>query len=369
MQNNTKKLAHLVSVRGLAAWLVVLFHSLALWYSALPQTPMPLLRFVSHGYLAVDFFFVLSGFIIFINYYEKFDANFRHNLLTFYWNRITRIYPVHLLMLGAYLLLCAAFLYASATRSAPPGYSASAFWQSVFLVHAWTGTPLTWNVPSWSISAEWFVYLLFPFIAALLRTRIRGVAAHFFGVLAMLVALYLVYSLTGSRTLGADDIGMPLVRALGEFMLGALAGSLYIYHSPLLQRCRHWVVLAIAAVVSVMLSLDLPNYAIIPGLFFLMVIYLIIDKGWLAKVLSHRVLVYLGEISYSTYLVHYFVYDVFRAGWVHSGQSVSILALLTSFLVVLGLSMLMYKYVEIPAQAYLRAGRWSKQPAPLRFRP
>lgn len=369
MQNSTKKLAHLVSVRGLAAWLVVLFHSLALWYRALPETPMPLLKFVSHGYLAVDFFFVLSGFIIFINYYEKFDANFRHNLLTFYWNRITRIYPVHLLMLGAYLLLCAAFLYRSATHSLPPGYTASAFWQSVLLVHAWTGTPLTWNVPSWSISAEWFVYLLFPFIAALLRTRVRGLAAHFLIAIAMLLALYAVYRWSGAPTLGSNDLGMPLVRALGEFMLGALSGSLYIYHFSTVKRCRVWVVAAIAATVALMLSLELPNYATIPGLFFLMVVYLTIDTGWLAKALSNRVLVYLGEISYSTYLVHYFVYDVFRAGWVHTGQPVSIIALLVSFLVVLVLSMLMYKFVEIPAQAYLRAGRWSSRPAPLRFRP
>lgn len=368
MQSSTKKLDHLVSVRGLAAWLVVLFHSVALWYNALPQTPMPLLRGVEYGYLAVDFFFVLSGFIIFINYYGKFDAHFRHNLLIFYWNRITRIYPVHLLMLGAYLVLCAAFLYKSASHSVPDGYTAAAFWQSLFLVHAWGDTPLSWNVPSWSISAEWFVYLLFPFIAATLRNCVRGLLSHSLSIIATLVVLFAIYKGSGIGSLGSMQPGMPLARAFCEFMLGALAGSIYIYHAPFLQRCRLVVALLIAAFCVTMATVNLPNYATIPGLFFLMVVYLVTDKGWLSRVLSNRPLVYLGEISYSTYLVHYFVYDVFKAGWVHGGVQVSIFALLTSFLVVLVLSMLMYKFVEIPAQAYLRAGLWARRSGPLQFR-
>jgi peptidoglycan/LPS O-acetylase OafA/YrhL len=163
--------------------------------------------------------------------------------------------------------------------------------------------------------------------------------------------------------------GMPLVRAVCEFLLGALAGSLYIYHAALLQRSRLAVAIGIVVVAITMAAADLPNYATVPGLFFLIVVYLVTDKGWLSAALSNRVLVYLGEISYSTYLVHYFVYDVFKAGWVHGGEQVSIVALLGSFAVVLVLSMLMYKFVEIPAQAYLRGGLWARRSGPLRFRP
>jgi peptidoglycan/LPS O-acetylase OafA/YrhL len=368
MQNSTKRLAHLVSVRGLAAWLVVFFHSIALWYSAVPQTPSAVLVFVNHGYLAVDFFFVLSGFIIFINYYGKFGDHFRQNALMFFWNRFTRIYPVHFVMLLAYLVLCAGFLFLSSSHSVPGGYTASTFWQSLFLVHAWTGAPLTWNVPSWSISAEWFVYLLFPGIAVVLRARVRGLASHLLAVLGMLAALWLIYAGMGAHSLGDADIGMPLVRAVCEFTLGTLAGSLYIYHPALLRRCRMWLALMIAAALAVVVGLDLPNYATVPALFFLAVAYLAIDTGWVARALSHRALVYLGEISYSTYLVHYFVYDVFKAGWVHSGQAVSLPALLMSFVVVLLLSMLMYKFIEVPAQTYLRAGMRTIRPNRLRVR-
>jgi peptidoglycan/LPS O-acetylase OafA/YrhL len=368
MQSSTKKLDHLVSVRGLAAWLVVLFHSSALWYSAVPQTPLSLLRAVEHGYLAVDFFFVLSGFIIFINYYEKFGVHFGHNSLIFYWNRISRIYPVHLLMLGAYLLLCAAFLYRSASHSLPDGYTFSEFWRSLLLVHAWGDTALSWNVPSWSISAEWFVYLWFPVIASCLRRGVRSVASHIIAVICTLILIVVIYNAVDAESLGSMRPGMLLTRALCEFLLGALAGSMYIYHAAVLQRVRTAVVLSIIVVLAVMEAFAPPNYATIPFLFFLLVVTLVTDKGWLSRSLSSRVLVYLGEISYSTYLVHYFVYDVFKAGWVHGGEQVSIVALLASFAVVLLMSMLMYKFVEIPAQAFLRGGLWARHSGPLRFR-
>jgi peptidoglycan/LPS O-acetylase OafA/YrhL len=368
MQKNTNKLLHLVSIRGLAAWLVVFFHSIALLHSAMPQLPPSLFRLIGHGYLAVDFFFVLSGFIIFINYHEKFGAHFYHNAKTFYWNRISRIYPVHIVMLFAYLLLCVAFRYASASRALPAEFTAASFWQSALLIHAWSGSPTSWNVPSWSISAEWFVYLLFPFVAVFFQTRIRRLLAHFLAAAAILVTLCAIYSALGIDSLGLATTTTPLVRAFFEFLMGAVAGSLFIHHAALLNRSHLAVALLIAAVGTVVFFFDFPNYATVPLLFFLVVVFLSVDTSWLARMLSNKVLVYIGEISYSTYMVHYFVYDVLKAGWVKDGQQVSLVPLIASFLAVLLLSMLMYKFVEIPAQNYLRSGVLKNRREPLRFR-
>lgn len=368
MQKNTNKLLHLVSIRGLAAWLVVFFHSIALLHSALPQLPAPVFDLIGHGYLAVDFFFVLSGFIIFINYHEKFGAHFYHNAKTFYWNRISRIYPVHFVMLFAYLLLCVAFRYASASRSLPAEFTAASFWQSVLLIHAWFGNPTSWNVPSWSISAEWFVYLLFPVIAVSFQARIRGLLAHFLAALAILVTLSAIYLALGIGSLGVATTTTPLVRALFEFLLGAIAGSLFIHHTAWLKRFQPAVALLVAMACAVVFFSDFPNYATVPLLFFLVVVLLSVDTGWLAKMLSNKLLVYVGEISYSTYMVHYFVYDVLKAGWVREGQPLSVAALMGSFIAVLVLSMLLYKIVEIPAQNYLRAGFLKNRREPLRFR-
>lgn len=369
MQKNTHKLLHLVSIRGAAAWLIVFFHSIELLHRALPQVPAVYFRLLEHGYLAVDFFFSLSGFIIFINYYEKFGTNFRHNALTFYWNRITRIYPVHLLMLFAYLILALTFLVASTSKAVPAGYTSTAFFQSLLLVQAWTGAPLTWNVPSWSISAEWFVYLLFPPIAVFFHACVRSVKAHLLCAAIFLFSIYIIYAVCGVSSLGSLVPGAPLVRALFQFLAGAVAGSLFIHHGPLIRR-YHWVSGAFGVLLAVLMTLvDLPNYATIPLLFFLVTLFLSADTGPVSRVLSNKLLVYLGEISYSTYMVHYFVYNVFRAGWVHDGQPVGALPLMVSFLVVLILSTLMYRFVELPAQACLRAGIFARGRAPLGFLP
>lgn len=368
MQKNTTKLLHLVSIRGLAAWLVVFFHSIALLRSAMPQLPYHFFYLIERGYLAVDFFFMLSGFIIFINYYEKFYLNFRHNSLIFFWNRLTRIYPVHLLMLAAYLILVPAFRYFSTSGVLPDGYTASAFWQSLLLVHAWTGGTLTWNVPSWSISAEWFVYLTFPFIAISFKACLRGIAAHVLACAAFLISIYTIYSFFGIPSLGAVSLGMPLVRAVFEFLAGSVAGSLFIRHPEFLRKSHTLVGALIVALSAIILIFDFPNYAIIPLLFFLLITFLSVEAGVISKMLSNKVLVYIGEISYSTYMVHYFIYDVFKAGWVHSGIPVSVVSLAASFLAVLLLSMLMYQFVELPAQNYLRTGILRNRTEPLQFR-
>lgn len=368
MQKNTNKLLHLVSLRGLAAWWVVFFHSLALIQSAMPHLPDAWFRYISHGYLAVDFFFELSGFIIFINYYEKFGAHFVHNSKTFLWNRISRIYPVHVVMLGAYLMLAVVFLYFSSSRTVPDNFTAVTFWQNVLLIHAWMGNPTSWNVPSWSISAEWFVYLLFPFIAVLFRTQVRGIFSHLLVAVLVLAAICVVYLALGINSLGAATATTSLIRALFEFLLGAIAGSLSVHHFEFLKRSHLAVAAAIGVVCCLMFYLDLPNYTSVPFLFFLVVVFLSVDTSWLVNALSNRALLYLGEISYSTYMVHYFVYDMFKAGWVRSGEPVSVLALTGSFLVVLLCSMLMHKFVEIPAQSRLRAGMSKNRREPLRFR-
>jgi peptidoglycan/LPS O-acetylase OafA/YrhL len=362
------KLNNLVSMRGLAAWLVVFFHSKKLLQSAYPQLSHTLYDFIDHGYLAVDFFFVLSGFIIFINYHAKFFINFRHNALIFYWNRISRVYPVHLFMLIAYLLLASAFLYLSSSKTMPPGYTAESFLQSLVLIQAWTGNSTSWNVPSWSISAEWFVYLLFPFVAVLFGRRGRGLVAYFLVATSALVLLCGAYFFQGYETLGTALSSMALVRALCEFLLGTVVGSLFIHHRMVLANGRGLVVLMILALCLLIFYFNLPNFSTVPLLCFLLVAFLSVDTSVVSKVLSNKLLVYLGEISYSTYIVHYFVYDVFKAGWVSESGQVSLAYLMASFCVVLILSALMHRMLEVPAQRYLRVGFFKNFGTRIEFR-
>jgi peptidoglycan/LPS O-acetylase OafA/YrhL len=362
MQPQAKRLTQLVSIRGLAAWLVVFYHSLAFLKIVAPNTPQSVFAFIAHGHMAVDFFFVLSGFIIYINYHDRCGSDFKRSAWKFYWNRFTRIYPLHALMLIAYLLLAGSFLYFSASHSLPAAYSANTFWANVFLVQAWKDNTTSWNVPAWSISAEWFIYLWFPAIALVLGRFFRSVFTNLILVVAILTAVCML-GFNQIALFNLDVVGLPLVRVTHEFLLGAIAGSLFVNHHVGLVRYQRYMLLTGVLVAALSLLIDLPVFLTLPLLCFLFVTWLSVDSSPLSDLLSNRFLVYVGEISYSTYLVHYFVNDVFKAVFIRNVQNINSVSLLTSFAVVLLLSMLLHRTVEVPAQRVLRSRFFKKVPS------
>jgi peptidoglycan/LPS O-acetylase OafA/YrhL len=318
------------------------------------SVPTPVRHFIAHGYLAVDLFFLLSGFVIFLSYHASLSTNFPHSVGKFYWNRFSRIYPLHFVMLGGYLMLFAAFTYLSSSHAAPESYTWSTFIQSMFLVHMWFGSDLTWNVPSWSISSEWFVYLFFPLMAFSLRKLRGGIAAHLLSIAAAAVVLYVIYSMSGLHSIGADIPHMALVRTMFEFLMGVFVGSLYVNHRDFLER---YATVALAAFVAscVLYALtSTPDYALIPITFALLIAYLSVTTSWITAALSTPVLVYLGEISYSTYMVHYLVYDLLKAAFISNTQQINQVYLWLSFVVVFILSVALHHVVDMPSQKYFR---------------
>jgi peptidoglycan/LPS O-acetylase OafA/YrhL len=345
------KLNQLAGLRGICAWWVVFYHSLGLMGDSVSG---PLRHVLAHGYLAVDLFFLLSGFVIFLSYHAALAKNFPRSIGKFYWNRFSRIYPLHFVMLGGYLMLFIAFTYFSRSGSAPHSYTWSSFIQSMFLVHMWVGSDLTWNVPSWSISSEWFVYLFFPLMAFSLRRLRGGVPVHVLTILLIAGVLHLVYAAGDVRSLGADVVRMALVRTLLEFLMGVFIGSLFVNHRDFLQKYSNAALAGFAALCVLYVSTALPDYALIPSAFALLIAYLSVTSSWVTRALSRPSLVYLGEISYSTYMVHYLVYDVFKAAFVSSTSGVNQVYLWLSFVVVLILSVLLHHIVDSPSQKYFR---------------
>ena len=344
------RLNQLAGLRGICAWWVVFFHSLALMKDSIPE---PVARFIAHGYLAVDLFFLLSGFVIFLSYHASLAKNFPHSVGRFYWNRFTRIYPLHAVMLGGYLMLFAAFYFFSSSGTAPESYTWTSFIQSVFLIHMWVGSDLTWNVPSWSISSEWFVYLFFPLMAYSLRKLRGGVAAHLAIVTLAALLLHLIYTFSGIGSLGAGVSRMALIRTLLEFLMGVFIGSLYVNHKEFLDRYRNAALAGFVGLSVWYVWAPLPDYTIIPLAFALLIAYLSVTSSPITAMLSTPVLVYLGEISYSTYMVHYLVYDLLKAGFMH-GSRINPLYVWLSFVMVFLLSALLHHVVDTPSQRYFR---------------
>lgn len=345
------KLNQLAGLRGICAWWVVFFHSLGL----MSNVPAPLASFLSQGYLAVDLFFLLSGFVIFLNYHAALAKNFPRSVGKFYWNRFTRIYPLHFVMLGGYLMLFCAFYFFSKSGSAPDSYTLSSFIQSFFLIHMWVGSDLTWNVPSWSISSEWFVYLFFPLMVFLLNHYRSRIAWHLLAIALLAATLHGIYVASGVESLGAAIPRMALIRTMLEFLMGVQVGSLYVHHREFVEKYRSAALAGFLAACAAYASLDLPDHVLMPTAFSLLIFYLSVGISPVHALLSNKVLVYLGEISYSTYMVHYLVYDLLKALFMSNGNVINQLYVWLSFVVVLVLSMVLHHVIDTPSQKYFRS--------------
>ena len=139
----------LTSIRGLAAWWVVLYH----FREEIPGIAgTPLLRFMAHGYLAVDLFFELSGFVIALNYARTFRSVTWADSTNFFGLRLARIYPLHIFILLVFLINPIAITLFSMNGQPGDRYSPGYFILSVLLFRAWKTTlslPAIWAL-RWS---------------------------------------------------------------------------------------------------------------------------------------------------------------------------------------------------------------------------
>ena len=204
------KIGELESIRGLAALLIIFFHTTA-------TNPLIDIGIINNGYLMVELFFVLSGFIIFNSYANEINSS--KELIRFQFLRLGRIYPLHLLFLLIFLTL-ETIRYILGTKLGMLNSRAlpfdknnlDAFIQHVFLIQAIgpTGNALTFNGPAWSISVEFYTYLIFGVTILLLK----HMQTYIFG----LIAIITLFMLVADFTYGFND----LLRCLSGFFIGCL---------------------------------------------------------------------------------------------------------------------------------------------------
>ena len=346
----SKEITLLTSLRGLAAWWVVCYH----FRDALGlPADSPLLLFLVHGYLAVDFFFVLSGFVIFLSYHEALTRISWHAWHQFMLRRMARIYPLHLVILCAFLLNPLALHFFSRAGSDGARYDLGYFAASIFLVQNWGYfDELAWNVPAWSISTEFAAYLLFPLILLAVNRFCISRARHFLLATAIAAVIAVLFHSAGIVSLGNGINKLGLPRCILEFSMGAVAGHFYVSHRHIANTASGWFGAAALTLLVCALALRQPDYVYVPLIFFLLILFFATRPGNAFSVLSHPAIVYLGTISYSTYLAHYFIKE-----WVKFlSKSVDGISFAVYVVLVLFISMFLYRVIEKPGQTWGR--RW-----------
>lgn len=337
MNISTEHINPLTSIRFFAAFFVFLCHLRYFLGTELSFV------YIKEGFIGVTFFFVLSGFILTHSYQERM-ASGKINLRDFYIARIARVYPVHLF---TFLIAIVFFSFNY--------YSIKQFLFNLLLIHAHIPEQkfyFTVNAVSWSLSVEIFLYLLFPLLIKLSNKKIILIS-----IVLIIVKLIFSHLLSGKLNHAMIYIS-PLFR-IPDFTIGIIA---YRYRSVISNHLKV-VSLLIFQLLSVLSFVVLCYYSerinityrydiyyIIPMA--LVILSLSISGTFLYQILSNRLLVFLGECSFSFYMIHQLVIMVFieNKEKLELNDVQLLFVIFTSAMV---LSMLTYKFIEIPSKRIL----------------
>jgi len=375
----TRKPAPLKALTGLrcfAAVNIVLFHfSNPLWFNFNFAVPSPfsqspfvvrilLAPVVNAGFISVSYFILLSGFVLGYNYNER-ARNGELDRKRFWEARFTRIYPIYLLSL---------LLSLGTLTKEYQTHTHAMFWTGVvltpLLLQGWIPAVATFlNTPAWTMSAEAFYYLIFPWLARSKKPeRMTPYLAKMGGVWMLgLVpgALYIAFNPDGIAHPDRWSYG-PWLWALKyttyahvfSFVFGVMLANLNAM-IPRASRVRLWLGLLGFGGIYAILSLgSLVPYAIIhDGLLMPLFAFIILGlagENPLAHALGVRPLVFVGEASYCLYLLHFNLWNI-----VHGSHVLDLLRLggfdpWISYVLLIALAVFALYFIEKPAQRKLR---------------
>lgn len=291
--------------RGVCAVLVALYHVEVI--GEIYAGHLRALPVIDNAYLFVDFFFVLSGFVIAHTYQTRITS--AREFCSFAIRRFGRVWPLHMAVLLVFILLELAKLYARArgmgmeTRPFSDSFSVPAIFTNIFLMQTFgLDSGLTWNQPSWSIGAEFYTYLAFALLVLAGRRRIAlsalAIALAGAGIVAVFSPDYMraTFDYGFFRCLYGFFLGV-LVRQLGRFDRGA-------------DR-RHSIgstSLELALVLLMLLFVAVANagpITLLSPLLFAMAVYVFArERGAVSQLLRTQPFRFAGARSYSIYMTH-----------------------------------------------------------------
>lgn len=272
--------------RGIAALMVAVYH---LHVSGIITE----LNFVRNSYLFVEFFFVLSGFVIASSYIGK--INNVNDLKAFMKKRFARLWPLHIFVTILFIPFALANIFLNIELG--DRFSLISFVTNIFLIQSLNiNDGATWNLPAWSISVEFYTYSIFGLFYILPFVK----KTFFIPIGISLISLIILYF----KSSMGDTSHYAIFRCTYSFFLGVLAFKLHR-----LIRVKPWMeVLVICVVVFFLSSMRIDGDNLIaflmPLVFFVTIIIFSHQHGYISKLLLNRYLKQLGLLSFSIYLTH-----------------------------------------------------------------
>ena len=362
-------------LRGVAAMIVVAFHLLETYSKG------PAYQILNHGYLAVDFFFVLSGFVIGYAYDDRWN---RMSLKDFFKRRLVRLHPM--VIMGS--LIGALFFYFGA--AAFPVIAGVQWWEVLLIcllgctmlpalpswdIRGWGETnPL--NGPSWSLLYEYIANILYALVIRRFSKFVLGLFVAGAAVLTLDLTLNLdlfgllpadrsaAYTVIGGWSVNPTQIYIGFSRLLYPFFAGLLLSRL---GAAIRVRGGFWWCSLLIAAALVMPHVGSVSTPWIDGgyqaLIILFVFPLIVSMGAGSRVAGARsvaVCTFLGEISFPLYITHYplvYMQMAWVAGNPDAPLGTGIFVNVAIFLLAVGLAWACLKLYDLPVREWLKR-RW-----------
>ncbi len=329
---------------------------------------LPQAAFVAHSSLFVDFFFVLSGFVISHSYMDRLSR--ASDVIRFILRRIGRLWPLHVAVLVALVGLlfikfaAVALLHANlGDPSAPDGHTIRTVVANLLLIQAFdVQSRLTWNAASWSISTELWTYFLFS--ATCFLAGKDGMSVFIVSGIAIIAACVILFF---SPFFLETNTDYAFLRCVYGFFVGHLC-----YRAWRTVRLRSGDLLELFALTAVVLFVLFVGNEVLsmaaPLIFGLAVLVFANEKGRISSLLKTLPFAQLGRLSYSIYMVHWLLRDILLGsnkiietlierhaipGYMSFNSSWTMRFVLAGYLVaVVALASVTFRLIEQPGRAF-----------------
>lgn len=332
------RLDQLTFTRFIAAVAIVIYHFGKRVY---PFNTPYVDYLVQHANLGVSYFFILSGFVMIISY----GRGERINPTNYLKNRFARIYPIYLLALLFYLPIRFMIDYPLDIILI----------SQILMLQSWIpGWSMGYNFTGWSVSNELFFYVLFPFLFNYIYRlekyrKVVFIAVIIFWIISQAFFHFMLHQpfYKGDHTHSHDILFYFPLMHLNEFLIGNIAGIWFLRNYKNFQKSYDLHILIIIILIALALKFPM-NMNYHNGLFaFLLVpliLFISLNTGRITKWFCNQKLIYLGEVSYGIYIYQLPVFYYLKKLPIDN----SFLALIIKLIVLIFISMLSYRYIEIP---------------------